>query len=137
MQVQCMHSSRASCQSYTHTHFPTSTHESVLLLGGLGQSASINGMYTHARAMHIRDVGQQKTSEKESSPPRVGRVCACARARARVCVPPSSHVRVSWVGAEMSVRLGPIPWKPKSTDRQRTQYATRYTWWCQLMLRPR
>ena len=85
MQVQCMHSSRASCQSYTHTHFPTSTHESVLRLGGLSQSVIIKGMYTRARAMHIRDVGQQRTSEKESSPPRVGRVCVCVC----VCVCPS------------------------------------------------
>ena len=51
MQVQCMHSSRASCQSYTHTHFPTSTHESVLRLGGLSQSVIIRGMYTRARGI--------------------------------------------------------------------------------------
>ena len=89
-----MHSSRASCQSYTHTHFPTSTHESVLRLGGLGQSASIKGMYTHARAMHIRDVGQQRTSEKESSPPRVCRVCVCVC----VCGPLSNNKVVQTKG---------------------------------------
>ena len=78
-----MHNSGASCQSYMHTYFPTCTHDSVLLLGGLGQSTGIKSTYTHVRAMHIRDVGQQKTSEEKKKVSLPESSCVCARARVR------------------------------------------------------